>query len=322
MIIDCAYYVDGVRQRDAPMSMQEVSRCDLSDSSFVWLGLYEPTAEELQGAQETFHLHELAVEDALNANQRPKLEDYGDSSFVVIKTARYDDAAEAVEFGEIDIFLGVGYVVVVRHGQASEMGLARHRLEARPELARLGPTAALWAILDKVVDDYEPVVEGIDNDISEVEEQVFSQSGDPTARIYFLKREVIEFHRAIRPLMQSLEQLERGSARVDQEFRNYFRDVADHARRIDEGVLSHRDLLTSVLEANLALVSVRQADVVQAISAWAAIITVPTFIASVYGMNFASMPELNWSFGYPLVLASMAATVVALYRMFRRTGWL
>ena len=323
MIVDCAHYVAGERQHEGQMPLDEVAACRRGGDSFVWLGLHEPSRDELKLAQATFGLHDLAVEDALKAHQRPKIEDYDGSWFIVLKTARYDDAKEEVEFGEIELFLGSGYAVVVRHGGASELKLARRRAERRKDLLALGPVAAAWAIVDKVVDDYEPVVAGIDNDVGEVEEQVFSQEGDPTQRIYFLKREVIEFHQAVRPLIQPLEQLERGEiAPVDETLQRYFRDVADHARRVDEQVLAHREILTSVLEANLALLSVRQSEVVRTISAWAAIITVPTFIASVYGMNFDEMPELGWEIGYPLALTMMALIVFALHRGFKKSGWI
>ena len=270
-----------------------------------------------------FGLHELAVEDAEHAHQRPKLEDYEDSFFVVLRPARYDDAAEEVEFGEIHLFIGGAYLIAVRHGAASELGPARQRLEARPDLLRLGPAAAAWAIVDQVVDDYAPVVDGLETDIEEVEQQIFTQGADPTERIYRLKREVIEFHRAASPLLGPLEQLERGAfPRVDERLRSFFRDVADHARRIDEQVMGQRELLTSVLEANLALQSVRQNEVVRQISAWAAIIAVPTFIAGVYGMNFEHMPELDSPIGYPLALAVMAVCVFVLHGFFRRIHWL
>ena len=322
-IVDCAHYRDGVRQHEGPLSIESAAEHAKGDGDFVWLGMHEPSAEEMAAAEQQFGLPELAVEDASHAHQRPKLEDYEDSYFVVLRTARYDDANEAVEFGEIHLFLGSGYAIAVRRGHASELVLARRRLEERPELLRLGPAAAVWAILDKVVDDYLPVVEGIETDIEEVEQEIFTRQGDPTERIYFLKREVIEFHRALFPLLIPLEQLERGAfPQVDEKLASFFRDVADHARRVDEQVMGQRELLTSVLEANLALQSVRQNETVRSISAWAAIIAVPTFIASVYGMNFKYMPELDSRIGYPLSLLVMAVCVVALYRFFRHIRWL
>ncbi len=292
-------------------------------ADFVWLGLHEPDGEELERVATAFGLHELAVEDARHAHQRPKLEDYDDSFFIVLRTARYLDASEEVEFGEIHLFVGSNYVIAVRRGAASGLGSARQRLEEHPDLLRAGPAAVVWAILDKVVDDYAPVAAGIEDDIEEVETEIFEQRLDSTQRIYFLKREVIEFHRAVAPLLAPLEALERGAyVRVEEKLRRYFRDVADHARRVDELVRSQRELLTSILEANLALLGVRQNEVIRGISAWAAIIAVPTFLASIWGMNFEHMPELPEIWGYPMALGVMAVAVVALYRFFRRIDWL
>jgi magnesium transporter len=325
MIVDSAHYKDGKRQHAGKLSLDEASRCaGDAPGEFVWLGLFEPSAEELHDVAARFQLHELAVEDAERAHQRPKLEDYEGSYFIVLKTARYDEQAEQVHFGEVNLFAARNYVIAVRHGEGSELGQARQRLEARPELLQQGPASVVWAVLDKIVDDYYPVVEGIEDDIEEVEAQVFDEGDQPTERIYFLKREVIEFHRAVNPLLVPLERLESGGVTeaIDDELRRFFRDVADHARRIDEQVNSQRELLTSALEANLALVSVRQNEVIKEISSWAAIITVPTFIASVYGMNFAHMPELRWRIGYPLSLVTMAVAVFLLYRFFKRIGWL
>jgi magnesium transporter len=322
-IIDCAHYRDGVRQHEGPLSIERAAAAARGDGDFVWLGLLEPSDEEMDSVASQFGLPELAVEDAEQAHQRPKLEDYEDSFFVVLRSARYDDAKEEVEFGEIHLFVGSGYVIAVRHGAASELAPARRRLEERPDLLRLGAAAAVWAIVDKVVDDYAPVVDGLETDIEEVEQEIFGRGQDPTERIYRLKREVIEFHRAASPLLAPLEQLERGAfPQVDEQLRSFFRDVADHARRVDELVMGQRELLTSVLEANLALQSVRQNEVVRQISAWAAIIAVPTFIASVYGMNFEYMPELDSRIGYPLALAVMAAAVLVLHGFFRRIRWL
>lgn len=325
MIVDCAHYRDGVRQHEGPLEVERAAALarEGGGHEFVWLGLHEPPAEELDAIGEAFGLHELALEDAGNAHQRPKLEDYDESVFIVLKTARYDDDREVVEFGEIHIFLGSGYAIVVRHGEASQLKAARQRLESRPELLREGPGAVAWAVVDKVVDDYFPVVDGIDNDIQEVEEEVFTSHAESTQRIYFLKREVIEFHHAVFPLLTPLESLERGAyPQLGEGVRRYLRDVGDHARRINEQVTGFRELLTSILEANLALLSVRQNEVVRQISAWAAIIAVPTFIASVYGMNFEHMPELGSPIGYPLALAVMLAAVFVLHRFFKRIEWL
>ena len=325
MIVDCAHYRDGQRQHSEALDIEAAGRiaAGCGEGEFVWLGLREPSAEELERAQQAFGLNPLAVEDAQHAHQRPKLEDYEGSYFMVLRSARYNDDKEEVEFGEIDIFAGPGHLISVRHGEACELGPARQRLEQRPELLRLGPASAVWAILDQIVDEYAPVVDGLENDIEEVEDDIFSREGDATQRIYFLKREVIEFHHAVAPLLVPLEQLERGGdPQLDPELQGFFRDVADHARRVDEQLMGQRELLTSVLEANLALLSVRQNEVVRQISAYAAIIAVPTFIASVYGMNFEHMPELSSPVGYPLCLAFMALAVLALHRFFRRIEWL
>jgi magnesium transporter len=324
MLIDCAHYRDGSRQHEGPISAEHAAKVARNGEDFVWLGLHEPEDVEMDAIAREFNLPELAVEDAEHAHQRPKLEEYEDNNFfVVLRPARYDDDKEEVEFGEIHLFVGPGYVIAVRHGAASELGEARNRLEARPDLLEMGPASAVWAIVDKVVDDYRPVVDGIENDLEEVEDEIFSRRGNPTERIYFLKREVVEFHRAVAPLLGPLEALERGAfPQVDPKLQSFFRDVADHARRVDETVMSQRELLASLLEANLALLSVRQNEVVRAISAWAAIIAVPTFIASVYGMNFEYMPELDSRVGYPLALLVMVACVGVLHRFFKRIEWL
>jgi magnesium transporter len=323
VIVDCAHYREGKRQNEGPLPLEEAADYCVGGGEFVWLGLKDPSDEELERVGAMFDLHALALEDAAHAHQRPKLEDYEGSLFIVLRTARYDDAKEAVDFGEIHLFVGSGYVITVRRGEASELAPARRRMEQRPELLESGPAAVVWAIVDKVVDDYAPVVAGIENDIEEVEQEIFQERSDATQRIYFLKREVIEFHRAVAPLLAPLEGLEYGARiEVTDELRRYFRDVHDHARRVDEQVLGQRELLTSILEANLALLGVQQNAVVRAISAWAAIIAVPTFLASIWGMNFEHMPELDTSWGYPLALAMMLVAVVLLYRFFKRIEWL
>lgn len=324
MIIDCAHYKDGRRQHEEPLPLDEAAaRCMTADGGFAWVGVHDPTTDELDAIAARFDLHELAVEDAAKAHQRPKLEDYGDGDFfVVLRTAHYHDDVEEVEFGEVHLFIGPAYVVSVRHGAGSPLHDARLRLEARPELVELGPASVVWAIVDKVVDDYEPVVSGLEDDIEEVEAGVFGGGGHPTQRIYFLRREVIEFYRAVHPLVAPLEALEAGFVTLPPMLQQFFRDVADHVRRVDETVIQQRELLASVLQANLAVVTVEQNEVVRKVSGWAAIITVPTLIASIYGMNFDHMPELHWVAGYPLALALMATAAFALYRTFRRTGWL
>jgi magnesium transporter len=326
MIIDSAHYKDGARQHEEALTPEQAAeRAEAAgEGEFVWIGIHEPEPGDMERLANLFGLHELAVEDAQKAHQRPKVEDYDRDFFIVLRTAHYHEEREDVHFGEIHLFAGANYVITVRHGPGSELATARQRLEGRPDLLRLGAPSAIWAVLDKVVDDYLPVVDGIEDDIEEVERDVFDDDiPAPTARIYHLKREVIEFHRAVWPLLGPLGALEQGGyERVPDELRTFFRDVADHARRVDEQVTSQRELLTSVLEANLALVSVNQNEVVKKISAIAGIIAVPTFIASVYGMNFDNMPELHWRIGYPLCLALMALCVVALVSFFRRIEWL
>jgi magnesium transporter len=326
MIVDSAHYKDGARQHDEALAPEQAAelRQAAGPGEFVWIGIHEPEPGDMERLQSLFGLHELAVEDAQMAHQRPKIEDYDQDVFIVLRTAHYHEDREEVHFGEIHLFAGPGYVITVRHGPGSELASARQRLEARPDLLKLGAASAIWAVLDKVVDDYIPVVDAIEDDIEEVEKDVFDDDiPAPTARIYHLKREVIEFHRAVWPLLSPLGTLEQGGyERIPEELRRFFRDVADHARRVDEQVSSQRELLTSVLEANLALVSVNQNEVVKKISAIAGIIAVPTFIASVYGMNFDNMPELHWHLGYAAALALMAVCVVALVSFFRRIDWL
>jgi magnesium transporter len=326
MNLACAHYKDGKRQHDGQLTLEEAAaRVEgHGPGEFVWIGMHEPAPERIQEVGSLFGLHELALEDATLAHQRPKLEDYEDSYFVVLRTARYEEEQERVHFGEIHLFLGPGYVITIRHGEASELTSSRERLEARPELLKLGPSAVVWAIVDKVVDDYGPVADGIEDDVEELETDVFDDDVPaPTSRIYFLKREVIEFYRAVGPLLEPLESLEGGAyTEIPDELRRYFRDVTDHARRIVEQIASQREMLTSVLQANLSLVSVSQNEIVKKISAYAALIAVPTFIASIYGMNFEHMPELHLVWGYPASLTAMVLLVIVLYRYFKRVEWI
>jgi len=330
MIIDCAVYEDGER-RPGDLALADAFEAASNDNAFVWIGLYEPDEHEFESVRREFNLHELAVEDAIQAHQRPKLEVYDDSLFVVLKTARYLEAQEVVEFGEIMLFLGPQFVVTVRHKPASELRGVRKQIESRPDLLRFGPSAVLYAIVDRVVDDYLPVIDGLDQDIKEVEKEVFSESGsNPAERIYMLKREVIEFHQSTAPLTEPLDRLVRGQVRsLHQDMPEYFRDVQDHLLRVVDLVSGFRDLLTSVLQANLTQLALRQNEVgmrqnadMRKISAWVAIVAVPTMIAGIYGMNFDYMPELRWPLGYPGALLAMALACGFLYRAFKRNGWL
>jgi magnesium transporter len=323
VIIDCALYEDGRRQ-PGTLALEDVPAACNRKNAFVWIGLYEPTEEEFETVRRGFGLHELAVEDAITAHQRPKLEAYDETLFVVLKTARYDEPSECVELGEILIFVGEGFIVVVRHGKASALSEVRRRVESRPDLLARGSSVVLHAIVDKVVDDYEPVMSGLENDIREVELQVFSEAAEnPVERIYLLKREVLEIHRAVTPLVEPLDALAHGEFPViHEDIREYFRDVHDHLLRVVEQDVTHRDLLNSVLEANLTRVSVRQNEDMRRISAWVAIAAVPTMLAGIYGMNFENMPELRSAAGYPFVLGVMALACGLMYRAFRKSGWL
>ncbi len=307
------------------MSLEEAAAiCSSEEEGFVWLGLFEPAPEELAAVQDRFGLHDLAVEDAQSFHLRPKIEQYADGIyFVVLRTARYDDDKEEVEFGEISLFLGPRFAISVRQGNASDLRPARQRLEQRPELLQGGAASVLWAVLDQVVDSYAPVVEGLERDIEEVEGTVFSAAAAPTQRIYFLRREATDFYRAVHPLLAPLDALDRGAYPVvSAPLREYFRDVNDHLLLVNEEVAAQRDTLVTVLQANMAVLSVQQNEIVRKISAWAAMITVPTLIASLYGMNFDHMPEVGWRLGYPAVLLLMLAISVALYAGFRRANWL
>ena len=323
MIVDCGVYRKGERvQRD--LSLAEAYELAGQADSFVWVGLHDPTPDEFDDVADRFHLHELAVEDAIKAHQRAKLEVYGDSVFVVLKPAHYDDDAEEITFGEIMLFVGERFVVTVRHGDLSPLGDVRQRLEDDPMLLEHGSVAVLYSVLDRVVDDYLPIARDLDRDVQEVEEQVFSaDSGNPTERIYRLKRQVLGFHQATAGLIEPLEILMRGRVPLDTEpLAEYVRDVADHARRVNQQVDAHRDLLTGILQANLAQVGIRQNADARHISAWVAIAAVPTLIAGIYGMNFRYMPMLDERWGYPAALSVMLVICVGLYRGFRRNGWL
>ena len=322
MIVDNAIYVDG-RRAVEPHSLSETSETRRERGGMAWIGLYRPSAEEFSSVAEEFELHPLAAEDAIKAHQRPKLERYGDTLFVVLRPARYLDESETVEFGEIHVFVGPSFVVTVRHGEAPPLDEVRKRLEGDPELLRRGPAAVLYGIMDRVVDDYAPVVDGLENDIEEIEAEVFGGNPTVSRRTYELSREVIEFRKATGPLAGVLESLlEDEELEIDPEVRRYLRDVQDHVLRVVERVEGFRELLNNILSVNLTLVGLSQNDEVKKISAWAAILFAPTLVAGIYGMNFEYMPELNWYFGYPFALALMVLVAIVLHRVFKRAGWL
>jgi magnesium transporter len=323
VIVDRAIYEDG-RRRDGKVDLEHVYRKRHDENAFVWIGLYEPTEEEFDSLTREFSLHPLAVEDAIHAHQRPKLEVFDDMVLLVLKTARYVDPTEVVELGELLVFLGHDFVITVRHGEASSLKPVREALENDPERLRCGPGAVLHGILDRVVDDYAPAIDGLQADIDEVEAELFSgERSNPAERIYRLLREVLAFRRASAPLIDPIDKLAAGHFKqVSPEIRDYFRDVNDHLIRARDQLDGMHDLLSSSLQANLAQVAVRQNEDMRRISAWIAIIAVPTMLAGIYGMNFEHMPELDWTFGYPLVLIVMLVACTLLYRYFKRAGWL
>ena len=336
MIVDNAIYVDGRRAAE-PASLEETYESCREQHGLAWIGLYEPTEEEFSSVAEEFGLHPLAVEDAIKAHQRPKLERYDETLFVVLKAARYVDESETVEFGEIHAFVGTDFVVTVRHGEASALHGVRRRVEFEPDLLRKGPEAILYAVLDRVVDDYVPVVAGLEHDIDEIETEVFGGNAGVSRRIYELSREVIEFQRATRPLAEILGLLVEDEEIVaDPELQRYLRDVQDHAIRVVEQVDGFRELLQNILSVNLTLVSLQQNEEVKAlteasieqnnevkkISAWAAILFAPTLVGTVYGMNFDHMPELHWVLGYPFALVLMLVVSLSLYAVFKKRDWL
>jgi magnesium transporter len=322
MIVDSAVYVDGKRVV-VPDSLEGIYETYREKDGFAWIGLYEPTSDEFDSVAGEFGLHPLAVRDALRAHQRPKVERYGETLFVVIKAARYVEEKEVVEFGEVHAFVGPDFVVTVRYGETNELQEVRRSLEGRPDLLRKGPYAVLYAIMDRTVDDYVPVVDGLANDIDEIEVEVFESQPDVSRRIYELSREVIRFHQATQPLARTLESLtQEETSDIDPEVRRYLRDVQDRVLRVTDQAQGFRELLQNILSVNLTLASVNQNDQVKKISAWAAILIVPTLITGIYGMNFDFMPELHWAYGYPVALLLMLTISLILYWGFKRRGWL
>ena len=322
VIVKCATYAGGVCSADG-LSLADASQAARGEDTFAWLGVLEPTHEEFASIASEFHLHELAVEDAIHAHQRPKAELYGDTLFVVIKTANYVDSEEVIELGELMVFVNPDFIITVRHGEG-DLGRVRQRFESRPAMLRHGPGMVLYAILDHIVDGYEITADGVEVDIQQVERQVFSGDGtNPAERIYKLEREVLDFYGAVAPLAGAVEEITRGHFEVvPEDLHEYFRDVHDHLRRVEGRIGAFRELLGSALHANLTQVSVRQNEDMRKISAWVAILAVPTGIAGIYGMNFDHMPELRWTFGYPAVLLLILAICSYLYWRFKRSGWL
>ncbi|BCW07387.1 MULTISPECIES: magnesium/cobalt transporter CorA [Micrococcaceae] len=329
-IIDNAVYVEGVRTA-TPRNLEQTFETLSEQGGMAWIGLYRPTRDEMAAVAHEFGLHELAVEDAVSAHQRPKLERYDNNLFTVLRPARYLDDSETVEFGELHIFTGPNFVVTIRHAETGGVARVRHRLEQRPDLLRHGPEAVLYALLDQVVDDYAPVVAGLENDIDEIEDQLFSGDTAVSRRIYELAREVIQFQRAIQPLPDIMVLLEKGFEKygVDIELQRSLRDVEDHVQRVISRANSFRDLLQNALTLDGTLTANRQNEAsaaqneqVKKISSWAAILFAPSFVAGVYGMNFDHMPELHWDFGYPMAIGLMFGAAMLMYLIFKRKGWL
>ncbi|WP_369375354.1 magnesium and cobalt transport protein CorA [Streptomyces sp. cg36] len=337
-VVESALYRDGRRVSSPDTLAETFRRLRETPDGMAWIGLHRPTEDELHSLAEEFDLHPLAVEDALEAHQRPKLERYGETLFVVLRAARYLDAPEEVDFGELHVFVGRDFLITVRHGAAPDLSAVRRRMEESPELLALGPEAVLYAILDAVVDGYVPVVSGVQNDIDEIETEVFRGDPEVSRRIYELSREMVEFQRATRPLVGMLHALMAGFAKygTDEELQRYLRDVADHVTHTSERVDGFRQALTEILTVNATLVTQQQNaemralaeagfeqnEEIKKISSWAAILFAPTLVGTIYGMNFENMPELQWAAGYPFAILLMAGVCVSLYFIFKRRDWL
>ena len=320
-IINCAAYYDG--KRIADVNLSDVHTVLEEKDKFVWIGLHEPSEDILVKVQKEFDLHELAVEDAHTAHQRPKLEQYGNSIFVVLRTAQMN-AQHHVELGETHFFVGTNFIVVVRHGSSVPYTEVRARCESTPEYLKNGQGFVLYAVMDFIVDRYFPVVHDLEQDLEKIEHKIFKEkpTRETTEQIYDLKRELLEVKRSVSPLVDICNRLMRFEYKcISEETRPYFRDVYDHAARINEMIDNTRELVNSAMEANFSLISISQSDVGKKFAGWAAIIAVPTMIAGFYGMNFKFMPELNWHYGYYLVIGITLSACITLYFFFKRSGW-
>lgn len=321
-LINCAAYVGG--RRVASLGVDEIPAALADPEAFLWVGLYEPDEELLARVQAAFGLHELAVEDAHQAHQRPKLDRYGDSLFAVLRTAHFAESGR-LDFGETHLFAGPRYVVTVRHGSLrSHVGL-RARCEEQPERLACGPGYVLYALMDFVVDQYLPLLEGLEEQFEAIEVEIFRGqfSRDTTLRIYHLRRDLLLLMRAVFPLIDVCHRLERTEDRlIPHETRVYFRDVHDHLLLIREMLEGLREMVRSALDAHLSLHSIAQNEATKRLASWAAILAVPTLVAGVYGMNFTNMPELGWTIGYPVIVGGMLLACYGLYRRFKNIGWL
>ena len=322
-LVACVAYAGG--RRIGEVSIPDIGEVLNLPDRFVWLGLVEPDEEMLAEIQQEFSLHDLAIEDAARAHQRPKLERYGESLFVVLRTGHLDPATRGIDYGETHLFVGANYIVSIRHGRSLPYTDVRTRCEASPDLLAKGPGFVLYALMDFIVDQYFPLVDAFEDKLGALEDNIFSQTltRETTEQIYQLKRELLEVKRAVAPLVDMGNRLVRADLTlIPDAARVYFRDVYDHAIRINEMIDTIRELLTTALEANLSLISVSQNEAMKRLAAWAAIIAVPTMIAGVYGMNFKFMPELDWLWGYPVTMAVMLSACGFLYYRFKRAGWL
>jgi len=321
-VVNCAAYAAG--RRVANVALPDVHTMLQQPDQFVWIGLHEPSEETLSRVKEEFNLHELAIEDAHNAHQRPKIETYGDSVFIVMRTAQMNKE-KRIDFGETHFFIGHNFIVTVRHGSSIPYTEVRFRCENTPHLLKKGQGFALYAIMDSIVDQYFPVVNALEEDLDEIEKKIFDEkpSRETTLSIYHLKHDLLEVKRAVSPLIDICNRLTRFDVDIiSEETRPYFRDIYDHVVRINEMIDNARELLGSALEANFSLISISQSEVSKKFAGWAAIIGVPTMVAGIYGMNFNDMPELHWRYGYPVVLTITIALCVVLYAVFRRSGWI
>jgi magnesium transporter len=326
VIVDNALYRDGERI-DLHLDKGDLAgvRAEATgDHDFVWVGLHEPNTDELEEVAKLYNLHELAVEDAVSAHQRPKVERYADSLFIVLKTLWYVDEEDAVETGEISLFVGHKFIVTVRHGKGGALGEARSRLEDASNVLAHGPSAVVYAVCDSVVDHYEEVAESLQEDVDEVEKSVFStQRTSDAARIYVLKRELAEMRRAVMPLREPMNRFTAGAVHgIHQDAAPYFRDVWDHLNRVAETIDSLDGLLSTAFDAHIAQISIQQNDDMRRISAAVGLVAAPTLIGSVYGMNFDHMPELHWMYGYPMALGLMALSSLLVFIISKRAGWL
>jgi magnesium transporter len=322
-VVNCAAYSEGCRIATIPV--EAISDHLLEPNRFVWIGLHDPSGNILKQIQEEFQLHELAIEDALRAHQRPKLETYGETLFIVVRTVQMNYESRKLDFGETHFFVGKNFIVSIRHGSSRAYSEVRARCESTPQLLRKGPGFALYAVMDSIVDGYFPVIDELGQELEVLEERIFSEkpSRETTKQIYDLKRQLVEVKRAVSPLIDVCTRLMRFDLEViPEDTRPYFRDVYDHVIRINEMVDSTREILATALEANFSLVSISQNEIQKRFAGWAAILAVPTMIAGIYGMNFKFMPELDWQYGYPLILAITIIACGLIYSAFKRAGWL